>query len=87
MGHDNFAEREAIRTLARLVKDDDPLGSQRPPSIGLRIEAAKALATFLPHPEALEALVDILNQPWAPAELHAAAAQALRDNTRELDRF
>jgi hypothetical protein len=87
MERDNFAEREAIRTLARIIKDEGLLGSQRPPSIGLRIEAAKALATFLPHPEALEALVDILNQPWAPAELHAAAAKALRNNTRELDRF
>lgn len=84
---ENFAEREAIRTLAKIAKDGELPGAQRPPSIGLRIEAAKALATFLPHPAALEALLDILNQPWAPAELHAAAAKALSDNTRGLDRF
>ena len=87
MEQENPAEREAIRTLARIATEDQLPGWQRPTSIGLRIEAAKALATFLPDPEALEALMDILKQPWAPVELHTAAAQAIRDNTREVDRF
>jgi hypothetical protein len=78
MAYGDLVEREAIRTLEKIARNE--LDSGRAASMGLRIEAAKALATYLPHPEAVQAIEDLMKQPWLPEDLRAEATKALRKN-------
>ncbi len=69
--------REAIKALADTAKDNELLGYGSLPPVSVRIEAAISIGEYVPHPEAVKALQDILKQSWAPEEVRAAAARAL----------
>ena len=71
--------QEAIKALSDMLdKTYDYMGgSGGPPDNSIRIQAAKSLGNYLPHPDAVKALTRALNKSSAHDEVKVAVAAAL----------
>ena len=66
-----------IESLFQIAKDNELLGAGSLPPLEVRISATKSLGTYVPHPKAVEALIYLTKQGWAPKEIRIAAADSL----------
>jgi hypothetical protein len=75
------AIKKAIAVLAKVACDGETLGYRDgpAPSIEVRSEALRSLASYVPHPDAIEVLTKILGDDWYGLELRQVAAAALRN--------
>jgi hypothetical protein len=71
----------AISTLAEVAMDGETLGYRDgpAPSLEVRSAALRSLASYVPHPKAVEVLTRILTDDWYGHELRKVAAEALRN--------
>ena len=82
MAEDSEAIRDAIKALAEIADDDANIPGFRfgsRPSLEVRIEAIRSLASYVPHPDAVRVLTEILTKEWYEQELRKVAAEALRN--------
>ena len=74
---DDYETRAAIKELFDVAGDNELRGAGHLPPLEVRIAAARALSSYMPHPDARAALTNLMHQDWAPREIRLAATEGM----------